>query len=101
MMTARSMTVRLETVLDVRSRQSVWADWMARDTEGLRPDSLVITVTTNGGVGSYLSLIAKEKTCSYCEEMRSAQEFTHDPAPVAERICNDCVEELAHERGEG
>lgn len=49
----------LESVARVKSRQSLWLDWMKEATKGLSDDDQVITVTERTPFGNYLIEIRK------------------------------------------
>jgi hypothetical protein len=43
----------IETVASVKSRQSIWVDWMQRSTAGLTDESLVEVTTHHTPFGSF------------------------------------------------
>lgn len=51
---------KIETLAEVRSRQMVWAQWMADATAGLADSDRVETITHHTPFGSYLVGLAPE-----------------------------------------
>lgn len=50
-----NLVTRTETLGEVKARQTVWAEWMERSTEGLDDTDLVETITQKTAfMGSYL-----------------------------------------------
>lgn len=50
----KKTTKIIETVGNVKARQTVWIDWMEKAVEGLQDSDKVETETLNAPFGSYL-----------------------------------------------
>jgi hypothetical protein len=50
-------STKIETLQEVKERQSMWLPWMEESTKGLTPTSLVETTTKVLPFGRYLLLI--------------------------------------------
>lgn len=76
-----SMTIKLETVGSVKSRQSVWVDWMEDATQELGDSDLVETTTDATPWGNYLMKIQPARKCEgECGQYLVRAEFSEDPS---------------------
>jgi hypothetical protein len=52
---------KIETLKDVKARQTMWLPWMEQSTQGLTQDDLVETTSKRYPFGTYLITIAAAK----------------------------------------